>query len=254
MVSARRCPAFSAGQMSLIVLLGLALFLRFHRAYPVIAGTSLLLMALKPHLFLPFFLTLALWCIARRQFRLMVGAVGALLMCLAIAYVLDPAGWSQYRWMMAQVHLDTQPIPGLSLLLLRLHPTSEWLRYAAGMLGCVWAGWYFYRHRSEWDWLEHGSTVLLVSVVVAPYAWFIDQSVLIPALLHALYHTRSRSTVAILALLSAEIEVAVFRGAPLVYLGVWIAPAWLAWYLWASRPLTTLHDHELATSPSLSSR
>jgi hypothetical protein len=241
----------SAGQMSLIVLLGLALFLRLHRTYPVIAGASLLLLALKPHLFLPFFLALMLWCIVRRQFRLMAGAVGALLICLAIAYVLDPAGWTQYRGMMSQVHLDTESIPGLSFLFLWLHPSSEWLKYVAGMLGCVWAGWYFYRYRREWDWLEHGSIVVLVSVVVAPYAWFTDQSVLIPALLHALYRTRSRWAVAILALLSAVIEVAVFRGAPLIYLGVWIAPVWLAWYLWAENYARNVNDPPPPPPPPL---
>ena len=43
-----------SGQMSLFVLLGLVLFLRLHRSRPFLAGASLWLCMLKPHLFLPF--------------------------------------------------------------------------------------------------------------------------------------------------------------------------------------------------------
>ena len=76
---------------------------------------------------------------------------------------------------------------------------------------------------------------MLVSVVVAPYSWFPDQAVLLPALLHALYRNRSRSLIAIFALLSAGIEVANFRGVPLgnIALYPWTAPIWLVWYLCA---------------------
>jgi len=42
------------GQTSLFALLGLTLFLRLHRTRPFLAGASLWLCMLKPHLFLPF--------------------------------------------------------------------------------------------------------------------------------------------------------------------------------------------------------
>jgi hypothetical protein len=72
---------------------------------------------------------------------------------------------------------------------------------------------------------------------LAPYTWLMDQAILIPALLHAAYLTRSRSLVAILALASAVIEVGILRGLPLLHSAfyLWTAPAWLAWYLYATR-------------------
>src|SRR5258708_32325658 len=85
--------------------------------------------------------------------------------------------------------------------------------------------------------MEHGSLLMLVSVLVAPYTWFTDQAILIPALLHAAYLTRSRSLVAILALASAVIEIGALRGLAPTHsaLYLWTAPAWLAWCLYALR-------------------
>ena len=78
---------------------------------------------------------------------------------------------------------------------------------------------------------------MLVSVLVAPYTWLMDQAILIPALLHAAYFTRSRTLITILALASAVIETATLRGIPLLHSAfyLWSAPAWLVWYLVAGR-------------------
>jgi hypothetical protein len=249
-------PALSclaAGQMSLIVLLGLAIFLRFNRTSPTIAGASLWLCALKPHLFLPFGAVLLAWVITSKRYRLAAGAIGAFLVSLVMTYVLDPSAWLHYRDMMSITRIATLPIPCLSIFLRQIvHPESAWLQYLPASLGCIWAIAYFYKHRSTWDWLEHGSLLMLVSVVVAPYSWFMDQAVLIPALLHALYQTRSRFLIAVFALISAIIEIANYRGVPLTSfpLYLWTAPAWLLWYLLASRSRTPLHDHDRLMIPA----
>jgi hypothetical protein len=233
----------ATGQMSLIVLLGLVLFLRFNRTSPLIAGASLWLCALKPHLFIPFAIVLLLWIITSKQYRIAIAAVGTFLLSLAAAYALDPSGWQHYREMMRQQQIASLPIPCLSIFLRQtIRPESAWLQYLPAFLGCIWAVAYFYKHRRTWDWLEHGSLLMLVSLVVAPYSWVMDQVVLIPALLHGLYQTRSRLPIFVFASISAIIEIA---GQPLTSLPLhlWTAPAWLLWYLWASRQPAILHDH-----------
>ncbi len=243
----------AAGQMSLIVLLGLALFLRLYRTGPLIAGASLWLCALKPHLFLPFGAVLLAWAITSKRYRLAAGAIGAFLFSLAITYTLDSSAWLHYREMMTNTRIATLPIPCLSIFLRQtVHPESAWLQYLPAFLGCIWAIAYFYKHRSTWDWLEHGSLLMLVSVVVAPYSWFMDQVVLIPALLHALYQTRSRLLIAVFALISAIIEIAGYHGVPLTSfaLYLWTAPAWLLWYLLASKSRTPHHDHDRLMIPA----
>jgi hypothetical protein len=101
--------------------------------------------------------------------------------------------------------------------------------------------------------MEHGSLLMLVSVLVPPYTWFMDQVIVIPALLHAAYFTRSRSLLAVLALASAVIEIAYLRGASLLHSSfyVWTSPAWIAWYLCAIKTPRAVEDRgsALAQSP-----
>ena len=235
-------PAMScvlSGQMSMLVLLGLALFLYLHRSRPLLAGASLWLCALKPQLFLPFGVALLVWIVVSRRYRILVGALAVLAASAAVILLLDPQVWAQYRQMMGSLRYDRGVMPCLSNLLRRsIAPDVLWLQYLPSGLGCIWALSYFRRHRDDWNWTTHGSLLMLVSVLVAPYTWLTDQVVLIPALLHGLYETRSRVLVAALALASASVQLSIFGGGSRllhsnVYL--WTAPAWLAWYLLAAR-------------------
>ena len=230
-------------QVSLLVLLGLALFLRLHRSRPFLAGLSLWLCWLKPHLFLPFGVVLLLWAISRRSYKVLAGSAVALGISTVIALVLDPQVWRHYGQMMLAARIDRLPIPCLSIMLMQhINPNAVWLEYLPAVLGCAWALFYFRKHRDDWDWLEHGSLLVLVSLVVAPYSWIMDQAIVIPALLHAVYRTRSRNNVAILALASAIIVgILIVRGdmvlASAFYM--WSAPLWLVWYLFALRGAST---------------
>jgi hypothetical protein len=86
--------------------------------------------------------------------------------------------------------------------------------------------------------MKHGSMLMLVSLVTAPYSWIYDAGVVIPALLQGAYATRSRIILAALALLSALVEFALLGDAlkpSAIYLWtLWSAPAWLVWYLLAT--------------------
>jgi hypothetical protein len=234
-------PALSClitGQQAIFVLLGLALFLRLHPTRPWLAGASLWLCALKPHLFLPFGLVLLVWVVATRRFKILGGAAIAAGLSVAVVYMLQPLAWVQYAQAMKAEQLPMQVIPCVSMIFrMVVSPSSNWLQFLPAAIGCGWALVYFQKHRADWDWMEHGSLLMLVSLLVAPYSWFMDQAVLLPALLHGLYRSRSRSLVAVFALLSAAIAIGNFMGVPLrtLALYLWTAPAWLAWYLCAVR-------------------
>jgi hypothetical protein len=243
-------PALScllAGQISLFILLGLVLFLQWHRSRPFLAGASLWLCLLKPHLFLPFGVVLVLWIILSRSYRILAGTAVALAVSSVIATILDPLIWVQYVRMMSVARVDRVALPCLSVVLRQyVFPHTLWLQCMPAALGCAWALVYFLKRRHEWDWIEDGSMLMLVSVLVAPYSWFMDQAVLIPALLHGLYFARSRTLVAIFAMLSAVIEIFAIRGLELhsaFYL--WTAPAWLIWYLWAARASRAIEVSDL---------
>jgi hypothetical protein len=230
-----------AGQVSLFVLLGLVLFLRFHRPRPFLAGVSLWLCLLKPHLLLPFGVVLIVWSIITRSYKLLAGVAAAVGFSTGVAVLCDPSVWLHYDQMMSTMstaRMQQEVIPCLSIILRWIiSAKTMWLQYVPSVLGCIWALTYFRKHHDHWDWMEHGSLLLLVSVLFAPYTWLMDQAILIPALLHAAYFTRSRGLIAALALASAVIEVGALRGMEVLHspFYIWTAPAWLVWYLYATK-------------------
>jgi len=238
-------PALScllAGQIGLFLLLGLVLFLRWQPSHPMLAGASLWFCLLKPHLFLPFGLILFIWIFLTRNYRVLAGSTLALCVSSAVATAIDPEVWRQYQQMMVAARIDRMPLPCLGVLLRQyVYPHTSLIQCAPEVVGCIWAIGYFWPRHAEWDWMRHGSILILVSVLVAPYSWFMDQTVLIPALLAGAYASGSRTWIAILALMSAGIEIEAMRGAPLIapfYL--WPAPAWLLWFLIATRKTNRL--------------
>ena len=222
------------GQTSLLALLGLVLFLRFHRCPPFNAGAALWLCALKPHLFLPFATVLAVWIVVSRSYKLLAGFTAALAFTSAIALVIDPSAWPDYARLMRSPSVENQFIPCLADVFRHwLRPHAIWLQYLPAALACLWALGYFWRRRAHWDWLSDSSPLILVSLLAAPYSWLYDQCLAIPALLDGAYATRSRKLLAILALLilAADIEICFVKVTSTLFL--WTVPAWLIWYLFA---------------------
>jgi hypothetical protein len=230
-----------AGQVSIFVLLGLVLFLRLHRSRPFLAGASLWLCLLKPHLLLPFGVVLLVWAIITRSYKLLAGVAAAVGFSTGVAVLWDPSVWLHYDQMMSTMstaRMQQELIPCLSIILRWIiSAKTMWLQYLPSVLGCIWALAYFRKQYDRWDWMEHGSLLMLVSVLLAPYTWLMDQAILIPALLHAAYSTRSRGLIAVLAFASAVIEFGALRGMALLHspFFIWTAPAWLAWYLYATK-------------------
>jgi hypothetical protein len=224
------------GQTSLFALLGLALFLRWHGTRPFLAGASLWLCALKPQLFLPFAAALAAWIVVSRAWRLLAGAAAALVFSSGLASLLYPHAWLDYERLMRSPAVENDLIPCLAYTLRQwADPQAAWLQYLPAALCCIWALGYYWRRRAAWDWRANGGLLMLVSLAAAPYCWFYDQCLAIPALLDGSYASRSRNLLAVLALaiFAMDIEICAVHIVSPLYL--WTAPAWLAWYLVVQR-------------------
>jgi hypothetical protein len=223
-----------AGQIGIFLLLGVVLLLRLHQTWPMFAGASLMLCALKPHLFLPFAVALCAWTIRRRAYRLLIGAAGAMAAALCLGFLLDLAAWRHYAAMAAQARLQDEFIPTLSLMFrLAVHRHAAWLQFLPAFGACIWTLWHFWKKREQWDWLDHGSMLLLVSVMVAPYAWFTDETVVLPAILAGLYRaSNSGRSLLPFGFIGGIAMVEVLAGVNFnsgFY--VWTAPAWLSLWL-----------------------
>jgi hypothetical protein len=229
------------GQTAIFALLGLVLFLRCHESRPFVAGLSLWLCALKPHLFLPFAMVLLLWVVLRRAYRLLAGAILALAASSLVAWLLDSSVWAQYAQMMRSSGIQDEFIPCLAVALrFAIHRQAMALQYLPALVACVWAIYFFWKRRDRWDWMQDGALLMMVSLFASPYAWITDQAVLIPALLVGVYRATTRAQLGTLALASAAIELAQVLGANLhSSLYLWTSPFWLAWYLYVSEKVHT---------------
>jgi hypothetical protein len=152
-----------------------------------------------------------------------------------VTLLIDPAAFAQYMQWAHTSGIANEFIPCFGVELRQLiDPRAKWLAFVPAIPGCIWAVVYFWRRRRAWNWLENGNSLVLVSILVAPYCWIYDQSLAMPALMYGAWRTSSRTVVAVLGLLYIWLEIQPFYTVGLHsawYL--WPAPVWLAWYLYA---------------------
>lgn len=225
------------GQTGVVILLGLALFLRFCDRNPFWAGAALSLCTLKPHLLLPFGSALLVWIVVRRRWAVLAGAVAALAAESVVAMLLDPAVWAHYAAGMRTQGIEALYVPTIGVALrFFFDKKAMWIEFVPAAAGCAWGLWYFWRNRKHWDWRTHGSLLTLISLVVAPYSWFTDQVIALPAILFALTAEkplRRGSLTLLLAIMSAgAIEMMVTST---LYFKPYLLDcvAWLGWYVYA---------------------
>jgi hypothetical protein len=240
------------GQTSILLLFGLVLFLRFHQSRPFAAGAALWFCTIKPHLFLPFALVLLVWIVVSRSYRILAGAVSAMAAGGLITALIDPAAWNQYVYYM-RTSAITHEFTACFGDVLRdsINPNAEWLAFVPAILGCIWALTYFWPRRHRWNWLENGSLLVLVSLLVAPFGWIFDQSLALPAVLLAATRATSKHMLAALAAIYILIEVEVNRFDLHSAAYLWTAPAWIIWCLLARSSTREAGAAQVAASPSL---
>lgn len=227
------------GQTSVLVLLGLALFLRFHASRPFLAGVSLWFWMLKPHLLLPAIAVLVAWILVRRSYRIVAGLAVALIASSALTLIVDSHAFSEYLGMIGSSGYEREAIPVLSALLRTLlTPNLMPLQFAPAAAACTWALVYFWRCRRTWNWQSHGILLLPVSLLVAPYAFLNDHVVVIPAIAFTACRARRRwpiLTVALACTCLTIVFVLRFSPAPLYWATSFATVIWPAWYGFARR-------------------
>lgn len=241
------------GQTSILMLFGLVLFLRLHRSHPFAAGAALWLCSLKPHLFLPFGVVLLVWIVTSKSYKVIAGAATALAASAALTTLIDPTAWATYVHYARTSVMTREFTPCLGDLIRDgIHPASEWLAFVPAAIGCVWALAWFWPRRHRWDWLDQGSLLMLVSLLVVPFGWIFDQSLAMPAVMLGAARNSSRLLLAALAAmyLLVEVQMGYLDLHSKAYL--WAAPAWLAWFLVAraaSRPVAATPAAAAASTP-----
>jgi hypothetical protein len=233
--------ALRKGQTGILLLLGVTGFLYFvQRRRLGLAGISLALLAIKPHVLYIFAMAAVIWAIDRRAWRVIFGLVGSLLAGTALAWLANPEVFQQYFYAAANYPPRDWATPTLGgVLRLLFGPEKFWLQFLPPALGSAWfLGFEWRRHRGDWDWTARAPKIILVSLLTTAYGWSFDQPAalvaILPTSLLVLQRPRERASLLITgAYASIVVLMLLLRGNDFSLF--WLAPAILAWYLFSSR-------------------
>jgi hypothetical protein len=237
-----------AGQMGLVLLIGVVLFLWWEPEHPLAAGAALILPFAKPHLLVLFWVVVLLWVVARKKHSTALGFAVALAIVTATPWALHPTIFYDYRQMLHQASIGNEFIPALSgVIRLLFFRRWFWVQFIPMMLGLVWGLWFYFKNRSHWDWRRQGLPLMVVSVLTTPYSWLPDEVVLLPAVLWAAVCILglekqqemtlwTRLAIAIFAALDGLLLLILAAKIPFsggIYF--WSSLLWFAWYMYGRK-------------------
>lgn len=235
-----------AGQMGLVLMLGVVLFLYLEKDRPFLAGAALIFPLAKPHLLSLLWIAFVLWVVLRRKSKVAYGLASAFVIANLIALAFDPHVFIHYRAMLVQQDISYEFIPALSgMLRLLFFRRYFWAQFVPVAIGVLWSVLYIRANWKTWNWREHGPALLVVSVLVTPYEWISDETILLPAVLQAVvfvYTARnalrlgSKLAVFWFALLDLLLLLILRAQVPFstgIYF--WSSLVWFGWYFYARR-------------------
>jgi hypothetical protein len=235
------------GQIDFLILVGLTGFLVCEaRHRDLEAGAFLALVSVKPQLLPIFFLALLLWVIDRKRWRILLGAVAALLALSLLAMIPNPGVLGQYIRAVGNDPVGEWITPTFGALLRLLFGWNRFgLQFVPLIFGIVWLLWYWPKKRRSWTWRDQAPVLLFASLLVSPYGWIHDQILLLVPLVAVTAQCASRRVLALALVAYAVIFAVAFPGAkfaglvrpaptlamPTQVWNVWMVPAWMLWWL-----------------------
>jgi hypothetical protein len=229
--------ALAIGQMSPLVLLGVAGFLHFEKKQKLAwAGVFLYLVALKPHLVFLLWVALLQWSIRKSTGRTLAALGSVTLAASLIAMALDHSIFAQYLGLLTSGGVLAELTPTLGGLLRLWLGQYHWIQALPAVLALIWFCFWGSRARDRWQWREEMPILLLVSLLTTSYGWFFDQLVLLPCVFQvAGWLTTSRRLISIgvavtyVCVNAAVLALILEHRATFWY--VWTVPVWFALYL-----------------------
>jgi hypothetical protein len=172
--------AWRTGQVTPMVLFGLAAFAAaIRRERDLAAGAALALVAIKPHLVFLLWPALAVWVVLRRRWHVALGFALAIVALTAAATVLRPHIVEEFVASLgtAPPHHPTSTIGTvLRLASQRFLGGDHFALVAvAPTAGVLWLIYAWYRRHASWCWVDELPVMVLVCLVLAPFAWLYDE-------------------------------------------------------------------------------
>ena len=191
------------GQVSILLLFGVSLFIwsiKFQR--DLLAGCSLVLLTLKPHLFLPLGIVVLYWIFKTSRFRVLTGAACAFVALLFLVFLLSPAALEFWISSLTEIRPGapskiswiTPTIVGMTRLLLaegKVIPNWPLILFPGilaivTLLACI-------RYRLSESLIPLTPLILAVSFCFSPFGWIFDAVVLLPCVIQALLYLKNKN-------------------------------------------------------------
>ena len=225
------------GQIGPLMLLGVSCFLWFEsRRRYALAGASLVLMALKPHLFFLVWIALIFWTLQQKRPQIVLSFFTTSIAISGITFAISPNVFRQYWnfWRHNPVRWNEFPtLAGVLSNSIDNHGIVLALMPAA--LGVAWLLGHWIRLRNQWAWQRQLPGLLVVSLTTSPYAWPFDGIILLPTLVEAFRSGQKSGRLALATLYVATNIAIVFlvaAGKTLFWYS-WVTPVWLLLYFWS---------------------
>lgn len=166
------------GQINFLEVLGLALFILFSKTNrPYLAGASLVLTTIKPHLVILTLPILFLDLIRKKEWQALVGFLVTLAFCFVVLFALYPL-WIQsfFKIILSGMSTvrETPTINGL-LVLMGEYRLGKLLWLIVLLIGIIWWLW----DGRNWDRHTFVDLSLIIGMIVAPVGWSYDQVMLL---------------------------------------------------------------------------
>lgn len=238
------------GQVTTFMLLGLVSFMYFIKVKPNswLAGSSVLLLTLKPQLFYLFWPALGVWIVYYKQWKILIALFATAAIATIVALIIDPAIFLQYLNALRYYPPTAFATPTIGGVLRYFIFGAQYfsLQYFPVLLGGVWFLFFELKSIRNWNWLRTIHLLLLVSLITSPYNWSYDLVLL-------------GNTCCLVAILALKVSKGgkVFLGAYFIIINLlnlflhrglddfwffWFGPAVLIWFLVARQMIPSTFE------------
>jgi hypothetical protein len=172
------------GQIGGLLLLAAVVFLwSAETGRQVLAGVSLAVLTMKPHLFVPLALCAVLWSLAERRFVLPLSSASAIAAGAICVDLLRPGILGDYaEFVRVQTPRGYLPVSAGGLVRALFGVDQFWLQWIPLALAVPVVFWVWRRFAADWNWMLWGPFLLAFGLLVAPYGLVHDLVLLVPCI------------------------------------------------------------------------
>lgn len=234
------------GQINFLEVLGLALFLSLNkREKPFLAGASLVLTTIKPHLVILTLPILLLDLLRKKEWKALTGFAAGLAFCFILLFVFYHHWFQSFLTVVTSGMSTVRETPNINglLVLLKEYNLGKLIWLIALVGGIVW----WWQRGKIWDRRTFIDISVTIGLIVSPIGWSYDQVMLLFPILSLLSWAArdrlpNRMTKSVLSLLVAANLISYYQRtyAPSDVMFFWVPVLILGLYLFAQRKLQTI--------------